>query len=279
MKADGWFHVIALGFLPTLVTDAGMVAQELPQEVAAAVQSETPQATPDGNVLATAEMHPADFLDCVELRARARWRQLYRQAAAAAPPTERLRVAFTLGGLLADSHLAMQAADAQQFKNVNQDLLRYCVSLGLADKLSPLLMGESKMAESQEWDAVKPILQEKQMLIERSLHGQKDEDPAALVSLGMWFRLFEIVTEVMLADTEAKDKMLCIGSMPLLDVMAQRYASLSESVREDASIAAIGKTLGQLQRRWSAVDGQPVDELVAFTAEKVKLVNSRLTLK
>lgn len=222
---------------------------------------------------------PADFLDKVSLDAKVRWRSLYREPAAAAPPMERLKVAFTLGGLIADSHLAFKAGDAQQFKNINQDILRYCSSLALTDKLTPLVMGESKMAESQDWVAVRPMLHEKRVLIEKLLGEQRDEDQATLVNLGMWFRLFEVTSEVVLADAEAKDRKICVGSPALLESLAIRYETLSEKAREDESVAVIGKTFGQLMRRWPLLEGEPTDELVGFTAVKVKGVNEKLTLK
>ncbi len=69
-------------------------------------------------------------------QAKARWRQLYREAPPAAP-SERLRVAFTLGALVADSYLALKAGDAQQFRNTNQDLINYCRVLGMGGKGAP----------------------------------------------------------------------------------------------------------------------------------------------
>ena len=54
---------------------------------------------------------PADFLDGIGSRVKARWRQLYRDGPPP-PSTVRPLSAFTLGGLVADSFLALQAADA-----------------------------------------------------------------------------------------------------------------------------------------------------------------------
>lgn len=239
---------------------------------------EIPKAEPVEIVVGPSTL-PSEFLDKLSLEAKVRWRSLYRAPAPAAPPMERLKVAFTLGGLLADSHLAFRAGDAQQFKNINQDILKYCSSLALTDKLTPLVMNESKMAENQDWAAVRPMLHEKQMMIERLLGGQRDEDQATLVNLGLWFRLFEVTAEVVLMDTEAKDRRICVGSVALLESLAIRYETLSERARADDSVAVIGKCFGHLLRRWPNLEGQPTDELVGFTAEKVKAVNEKLTLK
>ncbi|TLD70754.1 hypothetical protein FEM03_10615 [Phragmitibacter flavus] len=279
MKLSSFLIITALAFGLVLESlGAQAVLKEIPEPASVSggeIGGKPPEVGEIGN-----HTLPADFLDRVSLEAKARWRSLYREAAAAAPPTERLKVAFTLGGLLADSHLAFQAGDAQQFKNINQDVLRYCSALGLADKVTPLVMSESKMAEGQEWVAVRPMLHEKRTLVEKLLGEQRDEDQATLVNLGMWFRLFEISTDAVISDVEAKDRMVCIGSMELLDSLALRYETLSEKAREDESVAVIGKIFGQLLRKWPlVVDGKPTDELVGFTAEKVKSVNEKLTLK
>ena len=66
----------------------------------------------------TPEQTPIDFLDVVGLQTKARWRQLYR-APPPTPSTDRPRAAFTLGGLIGDAFLALQAEDVQQFRNID----------------------------------------------------------------------------------------------------------------------------------------------------------------
>jgi len=73
---------------------------------------------------------PADFLEGIGRRVKARWRQLYRDAPPP-PSTARPVSAFTLGSLMADSFLTLQALDAQQFRNNNQDVLELLPGAGL----------------------------------------------------------------------------------------------------------------------------------------------------
>ena len=79
---------------------------------------------------------PADFLDLIGQRTKARWRLLFRPPPPT-PPTDRGRAALLLGGLMADSFLIWQAGDSQQFRNNNQEVLSYCRMLGLGEKLLP----------------------------------------------------------------------------------------------------------------------------------------------
>jgi len=224
-------------------------------------------------------MLPSDFLDCVSQNTKTRWRMLYRDPNTAAPPAERLKVAFTLGGLLADSYLALQAGHAQQFKNTNQDVLKYCSSLGLTDKVGPMLMSGSKMAEGEDWAALRPKLNETHVQIEQLLKEQRDEDLAVLVHLGMWIRLFDITTTIVQADKELSNKTLCIGSLPLLSDLVARYSTLSGTMKQDPSVIVVGNTLVLLEKHWGAAEGRPSQEVVDMTLEKVKFLINKMTVK
>jgi len=221
---------------------------------------------------------PGDFLDNVGKQAKARWRQLYREAPPAAP-SERLRVAFMLGALVADSYLAQQAGDAQQFRNTNQDLINYCRVLGMGEKVPPGFLGAAKAAEREDWPTVRKLVSESQALIETLLNEQRDEDLAALVELGMWMRLFEITTAIVVNDEEISNKTLCIGSVPLLNSLKARYDKLGQATRDSDAIAKLGGVLEVLQRHWANTNGHPGPEVVGMTSEKLAFLMNRLTMK
>ncbi len=221
---------------------------------------------------------PGDFLDNVGKKAKARWRQLYREAPPATP-SDRLRVAFMLGALVGDSYLAQKAGDSQQFKNTNQDLINYCRVLGMGEKVTPGFLAAAKVAEREDWPAVRQLVSESQALIENLLNEQRDEDLAALVELGMWMRLFEITTVIITNDDEFANKNLCIGSVPLLNSLKARYDRLGEATRESVTISKLGAVLEILQRHWANSDGHPSAELVGMTSEKLAFLMNRLTQK
>ncbi|MCE9518893.1 MAG: hypothetical protein K8R87_04940 [Verrucomicrobia bacterium] len=221
---------------------------------------------------------PGDFLDNVGKQAKARWRQLYREAPPATP-SDRLRVAFMLGALIGDSYLAQKAGDSQQFKNTNQDLINYCRVLGMGEKATPGFLSAAKAAEREDWPAVRQLVSESQALIESLLNDQRDEDLASLVELGMWMRLFEITTAIVTNDEEIVNKTLCIGSVPLLNSLKARYDKLEEATRASDTISKLGTVLEVLQRHWATTDGHPSSELVSMTSEKLAYLMNRLTQK
>lgn len=222
-------------------------------------------------------LQPADFLDNVGQQTKTLWRKLYRDA----PPTpssDRMRVAFTLGGLLADCYLTLQANDAQKFKDTNQDVQSYVRVLGLFEKLNPSLLAQRKMAEGEDWMNTRRQVGDVQVQIEKLLVAQKDDDLAILVDLGMWMRLFQITTSVFLNDTDLPNKTLCIGSMPLLNDLKARYDKLTETARQNDAVAQLGNTLGLLQRHWEANVEHPPADLVQLTFEKIAFLMGRLAL-
>jgi hypothetical protein len=220
-------------------------------------------------------MLPGDYLDTIGQQVKARWRQLYRES----PPafsSERLRVAFTLGGLMAESHLAVQAGDAQRFRNNNQEVQKLCGVLALADKIGPDVNASSKMAESEDWPALRKQVQQTEQHIASVLNEQRDEDLAILMGLGLWIRLFDIGSSLVVEAPDLPDKSICIGSEEKLDGLVERFDELSEVARTNESVALVGGVLEMLQRHWTAAQGQPTQEVVRLTSDKLKFLISKV---
>jgi len=227
----------------------------------------------------TEEQTPVDFLEAVGLVAKARWRQLYRP-----PPTtpspDRTRTAVTLGFLVGESYLCVQAADAQQFRNNNQEVMTYCRTLGFGEKVSPMLLGQAKLAEMEQWTELKVNVIEGYQALEQSLMDQRDEDLAVLLKLGVWLRTLEIVSSVVLDSPEADFKKLCVGSPALIEELRGAYAQMPESVREGDVGKEVGHLLDFLWRNWGRPDlVEPSTEVVQKTHERLAQSARKLSLK
>ena len=215
----------------------------------------------------TADQTPADFLENVGDLVKARWRQMYREPPGR-PPTARPVVAYALGGLLADSFLAMQATDSQQFRNNNQDILGYCRVLGLGDKLAPRLMSQGKMAELDEWKPLRQAVVDGHQELCRVLREQRDEDLAVLVDMGVWVRVMDMVSGVVVDSPDPSVWPLCIGSPALLKDLKQRFSQMSDTTRRLERIASLGDLIDMLCRPWVNAPPPTLAE-VKMTHEKV----------
>jgi hypothetical protein len=213
---------------------------------------------------------PADFLDLIGQRTKARWRLLFRPPPPT-PPTDRGRAALILGGLMADSFLIWQAGDSQQFRNNNQEVLSYCRTLGLGEKLLPRLMAQGKMAESSEWKELRHEIVDSHQVLIRMLRDQKDDDLAVMIDLGLWLRLLEIVSTVVVENDTVEARPLCIGSPAILQEIRDDFNRLGSPRHEEAMIKHIGTAIEEISVLWrGATSAPPTAEQVTKTHQKLQ---------
>jgi hypothetical protein len=217
-----------------------------------------------------ADQTPADFLDMVGQRTKARWRLLFRPPPPT-PPTDRGRAALILGSLLGDSFLVWQATDSQQFRNNNQDVLTYCRMLGLGEKLMPRLMAQGKMAEDSEWKDLRHEIVDGHQVLVRLLREQKDDDLALMIDLGLWLRVLEIVSTIVTHAPDVEIRPLSIGSPAILQEMRDDFSRISAAKREDTLLKRIGATIDEVSLAWKDANTVPPTQIqVAKTNEQLK---------
>jgi len=226
----------------------------------------------------TEDQTPADFLEMAGRHTRARWRTLYRPQPPV-PSTDRMKTGFTLGSLLGESYLIWEAGDAQQFRNNNQDIVSYCRTLGLGEKMRPRLMAQAKMAEMDEWKDLRQEIVDGHQELLRLLREQMDEDLAVLVDIGAWMRSLEIVSKLVIETPEVDKRHLCIGSPALLAEMRQDFASLSDVTRRSAPLQPLIEVLTELVKTWgNPKAGAPTQSMVARTHEQLRNVIEELMM-
>ncbi len=248
-----------------------------------ATATETAETTTQAFVIReawSADQTPADFLEAVGQVTKARWRQLYRPP----PPTpspDRLRTAVTLGYLMGESFLCIQAADTQQFRNNNQELITYCRTLGFGEKVSPMLLAQAKMAEDGLWEELKDGVEEARKVLGQTLKDQRDEDLALLFKIGVWLRTLEIVSSLVLESPDSDVCGLCVGSPLLIDEMRNEFAILPEVMRENEEVVReLGMLLDFLWRNWArSADVQPPPEVVRQTHERLAQTARKVSLR
>jgi hypothetical protein len=227
----------------------------------------------------TEDQTPADFLEMAGRHTKARWRALFRPKPTT-PSSDRTKTGFTLGSLIGESFLIWEAGDAQQFRNNNQDIVSYCRSLGMGEKIMPRLMAQARMAEMDEWKDLRQEIVDSHQEIMRLLREQRDEDLAVLVGLGTWMRSLEIVSKLVMETPEVDKRPLCIGSPALLAELRQDFACLGDTTRRSALLLPLITVLSELEKTWGNTKaGAPTQSMVASTHERLRTVMEELTLK
>lgn len=210
---------------------------------------------------------------------KARWRQLYRPQTPA-PTADRSKAAFTLGSLIGETFLILEAADSQHFRNNNQDVSTYCRMLGIGEKMRPRLMAQAKMAEMDEWKNLRQEIVDSHQELTRLLREQMDEDLSVLVDIGAWMRSLEIVSKLVVEIPDVDKRPLCIGSPALLAELRQDFASLPEPTRRSEWLQPLILVLTDLEAVWSdRHSGPPTQSMVARTHERLRSVMETLTMK
>ncbi len=227
-------------------------------------------AEPATPVVAAADPSPADFLDTIAKNTKARWRLLFRPPPPT-PPTDRGRTALILGTLLGDSFLVLQAGDAQQFRNNNQDVLTYCRTLGLGEKLLPRLMTQGNLAEQNAWKDLRQEIVDGHQQALKLLRDQMDDDLALLIDIGLGLRLFEIATAIIVAAPETDVALLCGSSPALLRDLQDDFSHISAPRREEALMLRVSALIDEVVRLWQDADKTPLTQAqAAETNDKLK---------
>ena len=222
----------------------------------------------------TPDQTPADFLDRIGRKIKARWRQHYR-AQPAVPSNERHRTALLLGSVLAEGFLALQATDAQQFRNANQDVMAFCRALGLGEKLNPRLMSQGKLAETENWADLRQEVVDGHQEIGRLLKEQMDADLVVLIDIGLWLRLLQVVSAIVVDGGEPALYPLCIGSKALINDMLTRHRLLTKTTLEEHRVNTVGQALESMQKAWGGEE-EVTKERVIWTHEKLDSIQERL---
>jgi hypothetical protein len=226
-----------------------------------------------------ADQTPADFLDHLGQRVKARWRLQFRPPPPT-PPADRGRAALILGSLMADSFLVWQASDSQQFRNNNQEVLSYCRMLGLGEKLIPRLMAQGKMAESNEWKELRSEIVDDHQELLRVLRAQKDDDLAVMIDLGLWLRLLEISTNLVVENAAEEVRPLCIGSPAILQEIRDDFNRISLPRHEEAMIKQIGGHIEDISLLWRLPQpAAPTSDQVMKTQEKLHAIMQAMVEK
>jgi hypothetical protein len=220
-------------------------------------------------IIGVMDQTPAEFLDVLGKAAKARWRLLFRPPPPT-PSTDRSRSALVLGSLIAESYIIWQAGDSQQYRNTNQEMVNYCRTLGLGEKMMPRLMAQGKMAEMQQWKALHQEIAEGHHELQRLLRTMQDEDLALLIDTGLWLRLLE-VSSTLIADLPGSEsRHLCIGSSGTLQLMRDRFERISVKQRQGTLLQLVSSALSETQILWLTKPNElPSSEAVLKTRQRM----------
>ena len=189
-RCECW-RMFARSCLIVLAAVAGCaIAQEPPPATAALTAVEIQGAAVSESISLPG---PGELFAAIGKIGKPDWSAMFRK-----PPsgvfTRRPQLALNLGTLLADGHLAVEAQEKQEVKNISREIRNLAKALGLEQEVANRINSVSDFADGRRWDALSEELDAIRGELATAMNGRHDSDLVTLMTLGAWLRGIEVAS-------------------------------------------------------------------------------------
>lgn len=186
---------------------------------------------------------PGEFFAAIDKQGRPNWTQLIRTTAPSTT-TNRAQMALTLGTLVADGFVAVEAQDSQAVKNIGKDIINLAKKLNVSQTVLGRGSSINDFAENNDWNALREELEATQNEVKLSMAEQKDQSLIILVTLGAWIRGTEIVSGLVEA-TYTPQTARVLRQPAIADYLLSQIAQLPATMQADPLIVQLRSGLEQ----------------------------------
>src|SRR5436309_2378350 len=180
------------------------------------------------------------------------------------PTTYRNRpqIALSLGGLIADGFIAVEAQDSQQVKNIGTDILKMAKALGVSENILGRGNSINEFAENNEWDALQEELEATQNEVKSSMQSHQDQDLVILVSLGGWIRGTQVVSAAIMQNYDERSAKV-LRQPAVVALIQSKIGEISPQLRGEPLVKNVSQQLTGIEKLVSFPVGKApsVDEV------------------
>ncbi len=180
-------------------------------------------------------------------------------------PRDRSLVALSLGVLIADGFLAVNADEILDLREVGGAILKHAKILGSGNGAIRHVKSILESSALDELDALKNELSRTQVDVEKEMVLLRDVDIAHLVGLGGWVRALQIGSHGSL-DPYNPARAQKLGRIELIEYFQNSLQELDPSIRKSENIIRISRRFDQVLEIIKA----PAGPDGTFTVEQVK---------
>ena len=199
---------------------------------------------------------PGELFSALGKATKPDWAGRYRGAIAMNYKT-RAQIALNLGGLIADGFIAVEAQDAQQVKNVGNDIVKMAKALGVSENILARGNSINQFAESDEWSALQEELEATQNEVKSSMQSHRDQDLVILVSLGGWIRGTQAVSGLVAKNYDEKLGQ-ALRQPELLRFIRSKIGQISPELQNDPLVKSVNDQLLGIEQIVAKPFGQPL---------------------
>lgn len=163
-------------------------------------------------------------------------------------PTDRTKLALTVGLLLADGFFAVEAEQFFDLEPVGRSLLDHAKVLGSGTRISSYTKSMLEKGALSDWDALKQELARTQKDVEKEMVLIRDVDAANLISLGGWLRAFEIGCAASLNPYDP-EKASILSRPDVVEYFVLNLETLEPRIQNNEVVSRISKDLAVIQEK------------------------------
>ncbi len=194
-------------------------------------------------------------------------------------PKDRVRVALSLGTLIADGFLMVHTEKIQEFEDVGRAVLKHAKVLGAGDRVSRHTKTILENSVGGDWDTLKSELAKTQVDVEAEMVLLRDVEMAHLISLGGWIRALEI-TATAAADPFSEAKARKLARVDLVEYFLYGLQDLPQKIRDKDPLKSAMQALEEIRGIIDLPDGkkmtpEDVEKLRAKAAALVVLISEK----
>ncbi len=182
-----------------------------------------------------------------------------RREPPANPPSDRVRVALSIGALIAQGFALVDVQNKDDVELLARALLKHARALSVIDAIMPRAQSLAEKGMRGNWQELKEELARAQADAEFAMLKLRDDEVAHLISLGGWVRALEICSAAILQKYTA-EKASTLVRLDLMDYFIDRLETLHPSIRNREVIQTTVAELKTIRQTLHRPEGTSIYE-------------------
>lgn len=180
---------------------------------------------------------PGEFFAAMDEQGQPNWTQLFSPKPAGATAS-REQMALTLGVMVADGYIAVEAQDGQGVKNTGKEIIGLAKKLNVSQSVISRGNSINDFAENNDWSALREELEATQNEVKLSMAEQKDKDLVVLVTVGAWARGMQVASGFV-SKNYTPGLAGLLRQPAIAEYLLAQLAKLPERMQKDALVAEV----------------------------------------
>lgn len=223
---------------------------------------------------------PNEVFAVLDKLGKPRWAGLiHRDASKAKPMGEASQIAMTLGTIIAEGFIAVEAEDAEEVKDLGRAILTFSNAIGVRKAVVRRANSVIEFADRKNWNRVRLELDGALSDVREAMVELNSEPLAQMVSLGGWLRGTEVLAQVVSMDFSRNGAEL-LHQPGLIEHFQGNIDALKPRLRQNALVAKVRKGLGEIKPLVGQDDGghisaKTVKEIAALAGALIQAIGSK----